>query len=74
MKICRRHDAEHRAGANGALSSINSGLQNLAVHKVEGVDISLSHSMSVFGGLLDLNYVASYMEEVLRCMWNFSVR
>lgn len=50
-------------GADGALSSINSGLQNLAVHKVEGVDISLSHSMSVFGGLLDLNYVASYMEE-----------
>ena len=50
-------------GADGVLTSINAGLQNLAVHKVEGVDISISHQMSLFGGMLDLNYVASYMEE-----------
>lgn len=50
-------------GADGVLTSINAGLQNLAVHKVEGVDVSISHQMSLFGGMLDLNYVASYMEE-----------
>ena len=49
--------------ADGVLSSINAGLQNLAIHKVEGVDISISHQMSLGGGTLDLNYVASYMEE-----------
>lgn len=50
-------------GADGVLSSINAGLRNLAVHKVEGFDISLSHQMNLLGGMLDLNYVASYIEE-----------
>ena len=49
--------------ADGVLTSLNAGLQNLATHSVEGVDISLSHQVSVLGGTLDLNYVASYMEE-----------
>jgi iron complex outermembrane receptor protein len=50
-------------GADGVLSSINAGLRNLAVHKVEGIDISLSHQMDLLGGVLNLNYVASYIEE-----------
>ena len=38
------------------------GTAELGHSPVEGVDIS-SHQVSVLGGTLDLNYVASYMEE-----------
>lgn len=48
---------------NGVLTSINGGLQNLAVHSVKGVDFSLSQRLDVAGGVVDLNYMASYIDE-----------
>ena len=49
--------------ANGLLTSINGGLQNLALHSVRGVDFSLSQRIDVAGGVVDLNYMASYIDE-----------
>ena len=48
---------------SGALVSINAGLRNLALHRVEGADFSLSQRLEVGGGIVDLNYVASYIDE-----------
>lgn len=50
---------------SGALVSINGGLRNLAAHKVQGADISLSQRLNVAGGVVDLSYVASYMDDKL---------
>jgi iron complex outermembrane receptor protein len=50
---------------SGALVSINAGLRNLALHRVEGADFSISQRLEVGGGIVDLNYVASYMDDKL---------
>lgn len=48
---------------SGALVSINAGLRNLALHSVRGADFSISQRLDMADGVLDLNYVASYVDE-----------
>ena len=48
---------------SGALVSINAGLRNLALHRVAGVDFSVSQRLDIGGGIVDLNYVGSYIDE-----------
>lgn len=48
---------------DGVLTSIDAGLRNLASHRVRGADFSISQRLDFAGGVIDLNYVASYIDE-----------
>lgn len=47
----------------GVLTSIDAGLRNLALHRVRGADFSISQRLDFADAIVDLNYVASYVDE-----------
>ena len=49
--------------AEGRLTRINAGSRNLATHVIRGADLSLNYAFDFGGGLLDLYYVASNIDE-----------